>query len=163
MHDLTSLGFSATIESRLKSKLVEMPTGCIEWTGAIRGTFGHGHMSRGSRGAGYESTHRVAWILAKGPIPNGLQVLHRCDNPPCCNTDHLFLGTQLDNIRDMDSKGRRVSEQGETHHSAKLSDVEVAELRSMADTVHNDAELGRRFGVSKQHARSLRLRTKRAA
>jgi hypothetical protein len=51
-------------------------------------------------------SHRAAWKLTHGPIPDGLQVLHRCDNPPCCNPAHLFLGTQQDNIADMHKKGR---------------------------------------------------------
>src|SRR6185436_8652420 len=49
----------------------------------------------------------IAWTEANGPIPNGMQVLHRCDNPPCVNPAHLFLGTQTDNMRDMTAKGRR--------------------------------------------------------
>lgn len=51
-------------------------------------------------------THRAAWLLVKGEIPAGLQVLHRCDNPPCVNPSHLFLGTSLDNNRDCKAKGR---------------------------------------------------------
>ena len=162
VHDLASLGFSSTVEARLKSKLVRSADGCLEWTGATL-AFGHGHMGRGSRGAGFESTHRVAWMLEHGAIPDGMQVLHRCDNPPCCNVDHLFLGTQLDNMRDMDAKGRRGSRRGEQHHSAKLTDAEVQDLRRLAAILKNDAEVGRRFGISKQHARALRIGLKRAA
>jgi hypothetical protein len=50
--------------------------------------------------------HRVAWTLTNGPIPAGLVVCHRCDNPPCCNPEHMFIGTQRDNLADMFAKGR---------------------------------------------------------
>lgn len=53
-------------------------------------------------------SHRFSWIIHKGQIPNGLKILHKCDNRRCVNPNHLFLGTQLDNIRDMINKGRRI-------------------------------------------------------
>ena len=59
-----------------------------------------------SVGRTHVGVHRISWIIHKGPIPNALCVLHRCDNPPCVNPDHLFLGTQLDNIQDCIEKGR---------------------------------------------------------
>lgn len=76
--------------------------GCAEWTGA-RSRGGHGQIGIDGRRVG---THRVAWTLAYGPIPDGMFVCHRCDNPPCVNPAHLFLGTALDNMRDMVTKGR---------------------------------------------------------
>jgi hypothetical protein len=75
---------------------------CIVWTGERVG-MGYGRVSyKGRR----PLAHRVAWELANGPIPDGLLVLHRCDNPPCCNANHLFLGTSKDNADDRDAKGR---------------------------------------------------------
>src|SRR5262245_7091110 len=53
-----------------------------------------------------EGTHRISWQLHRGPIPDGMWVLHRCDRPSCCNVDHLFLGTPQDNVDDMIAKGR---------------------------------------------------------
>jgi hypothetical protein len=95
---------------RLRRRLKVTANGCLEWTGS-RLPRGYGHIwFNGSR----TYTHRLAWELANGPIPDGLNVLHHCDNPPCCETEpseeypegHLFLGTQLDNVTDMVAKGR---------------------------------------------------------
>lgn len=79
------------------------PEGCHEWRGARRAG-GYGAVSVAVRQTDY--AHRVAWQLAFGPIPDGMFVCHRCDNPPCCNPEHLFLGTNADNMRDMVAKGR---------------------------------------------------------
>jgi hypothetical protein len=76
---------------------------CWVWTGA-RGANGYGFVS------GYSFTerfaHRLAWTMANGPIPEGKWVLHTCDNPPCVNPAHLFLGSAKDNAQDRDRKGR---------------------------------------------------------
>lgn len=156
--EMTEMGFSKTFLRRLTDKLQRRPSGCLEFTGA-KLTFGYGHMSRGSRGAGFQTTHAVAWMLANGPIPDGFLLCHTCDNPPCCEVAHLFLGTQADNIHDMWSKGRQRGQipAGEAHPSAKLSDAQVVALRALHETIPNHAELGRRFGISKQYARSLVL------
>jgi hypothetical protein len=77
---------------------------CWIWTGS-RGFYGYGQLRTGHSGV-LERAHRLAWEFFRGPIPNGLFVLHRCDSPPCVNPDHLWLGTQRDNLRDCATKGR---------------------------------------------------------
>lgn len=156
--------YSMTIADRLHAGLRAEPGGCIAWTKA-KYAFGYGRINKGARGAGVASTHRVSWELANGPVPDGMYVLHRCDNPPCCNPEHLFLGTLSDNTQDMLSKGRARGHLrgGEAHPSVRLSDAEVESLRTLAPRVGNYAELGRMFGISKQHARLLALGLKRAA
>lgn len=78
------------------------PYKCWEWSGAtIKG--GYGVLT--FKSVPYY-THIVAWEVTFGPVPKGLKVLHTCDNPPCCNPDHLFIGTQKDNMQDASEKGR---------------------------------------------------------
>lgn len=76
--------------------------GCMEWAGTRRAHgYGVGRLNKKT-----EAAHRIAWILENGPIPDGLVVCHRCDNPPCVNIHHLFVGTHQDNSDDMVKKGR---------------------------------------------------------
>ena len=86
--------------------------GCMEWIGS-RNPEGYGHFTINRKST---VASRTAWILTHGPIPHGLIVCHRCDNPPCCNTAHMFLGTHRDNALDRKVKGRtRNSGMGATH------------------------------------------------
>jgi len=71
--------------------------------------------------------HRIAWEWTHGPIPDGLNVLHRCDTPSCVNPAHLFLGTKGDNAKDRDEKGRVC--RGESHADAKLTKEQVIAIR----------------------------------
>src|SRR5688500_12424982 len=84
---------------------------CWPWQGAVTGT-GHGRFWIAGRPHG---PHRVAYQLATGTDPGDLFVCHRCDNPPCCNPAHLFLGSARDNARDALKKGRLVFSLGERH------------------------------------------------
>ena len=79
-------------------------TPCWIWTGATTG--GYGVLSRGRLVDGLIRAHRFAWEMINGPVPKGIFVCHRCDNPPCVNVDHLFAGTAKQNTRNMIEKGR---------------------------------------------------------
>ena len=100
-------------------------SGCHEWTGAV-GSHGYGNVNFGGK---FWKAHRLAWTEQRGEIPDGLCVLHSCDNTKCCNPDHLFLGTKLDNYADMRAKGRERKAQGERHHHSCLSDESVCRIR----------------------------------
>jgi hypothetical protein len=156
----TASGYSPTIAERLVSRLVRTTAGCLEFTGA-RTADGYGRIGRGGRHAGWERTHRVAWEIVNGPVPDGMCVLHRCDNPPCCETTHLFLGTRVENNTDRDLKGR--TRAPDRHWARRLTDEQVGELRRLAPEVGNYTELARRFGITQQHARNLVLGKRRAA
>lgn len=91
-----------TAAELLAERTVRDDNGCLVW---IRGKTTDGYGSVCINGK-MDKTHRVAWTLAYGPIPSGMCVCHHCDNPPCCEPTHLFLGTHSDNMRDRQIKGR---------------------------------------------------------
>jgi hypothetical protein len=99
-------------------------TGCIEWTG-LRDK-GYGQIYREGK---MVRTHRLAWELKHGPIPKGMKVCHSCDNPPCCNDEHLYLGTDADNNADREAKGRGKQPKGEANGNSKLTEADVREIR----------------------------------
>lgn len=128
-------------------RLVAKGDGCWTWLGTKTcGGYGKIHVSgeaRQSRRSAW--AHRVSWELANGPIPGGLFVCHQCDNPSCVRPDHLFLGTNDDNMQDAKRKGRNAK--GERHGMAKLSDEDVREIRRRSAAGDTAAALGARFGV----------------
>ena len=85
-----------------KNGMKVLDTPCWEYTG-YRSTQGYGRIRIDKQ---EKLTHRLSWEIHNSLIPEGQQVLHKCDNPPCCNPEHLFLGTQIDNLRDAREKGR---------------------------------------------------------
>lgn len=105
-------GKNAALIIRFEQKYITEPnTGCWLWTAAA-GIYGR--IGLGSREDGWEHAHRVSWMLYRGPIPEGMHILHRCDIPLCVNPNHLFLGTHGDNMRDAVRKGRANSEAART-------------------------------------------------
>lgn len=141
----------------------EPNTGCWLWMGQ---QLRHGYGLLGY-GRGRTQAHRLAWVLAHGPIPtgdgyHGTCVLHRCDNPPCVNPDHLFLGSNRDNDKDRVRKGRQARgavvepknrARGERSGMAKLTETEVLAMRSA--TVRDYRALGVRFGINPRTVRDV--------
>ena len=121
---------------------------CWLWTAAT--TAEYGTIGLGG-GLGNLLAHRAAWILAHGSIPDGLDVCHRCDIRPCVNIAHLFLGTDLENMRDKETKGRGNQASGEAHGSNKLSATQVVEIRELYVTGNYTQEiLSMMYGVTNQ-------------
>ncbi len=134
---------------------------CWEWLKG-RGPQGYGKFWYGNYTWG---THRVAYFLHYGVDPDQLLVCHTCDNPACCNPDHLFLGTHLDNNRDRDAKGHTYK--GQTHHLAimnkngenngrsKLTTNQVIEIRALREQGEKWLRLSKRFGVSRRTIKNI--------
>ena len=125
---------------KLNSKLFVEVGGCHLFQGPLtRGGYG----CLGVNGRSW-MTHRLAWRIHKGPIPNGLWVLHKCDVRNCCNPDHLWLGTAADNGADCKRKGRYASVVGENNPNARLTRIQA---RSIFLDPRPRLELAYLFGV----------------
>lgn len=97
--------------------------------------------------------HRASWEIHYGKIPDGLWVLHHCDNPSCVNPRHLFLGTVLDNNRDTIRKNRKHDVRGELHGGVKLTESQVREIRKKyIPHEYSTAKLAREYSISQPHA-----------
>ena len=144
------------IALRLAEWHVVTEAGCWEWVGS-RTPKGYGKVHFKGR---TKRAHRISYELAHGPIPNGLTVCHTCDNPPCINPAHLFLGTNADNRRDMMAKGRSCAPKrpasGERNGFAKLTAAIVREIRALAAAGSlTKVEIGRRYGISGAHVANI--------
>lgn len=143
-------------ESRFWPKVsVREPGACWPWLGRRTPT-GYGLFRVGSR---MVPAHRYAWQITYGDIPNPMEVCHRCDNPCCCNPQHLFLGTQADNVRDMQAKGRRASFIGEANGRAKLTEAQVRTIRQLFAAGSTRTSLARSFGVTRNSIDNIVNRT----
>lgn len=150
-------------------KKVQRTDYCWTWTGRPN------EKGYGRFGINYRNVfaHRFSWLITHGDIPEGLNVLHKCDNPICVRPDHLFLGTIADNNEDMRSKGRaapmpktpnigrfqrggRMS--GENHHLARLTANDVLEIRNLRATGTRLRVLAQRFGVSEANISQIAKR-----
>jgi hypothetical protein len=125
IHGVTGRRRSAhcSAEGSLKK---DITTDCIEWDGFCNEK-GYGITSFNGK---LDRIHRIAWAEVHGPIPEGVCILHKCDNPPCFNVDHLFAGSKADNNADMRKKKRH--SHGETHGMSKLTGEQVDEIRALS-------------------------------
>lgn len=127
---------------------VKKSDGCWEWTG----TKGYEPYAYGK--ITWKQCpllcHRVSYVLKKGPIPKGMLVCHKCDNPKCVNPDHLFPGSSLDNLLDCIKKGRKNNVVGEDHCRAKLTVDQVKEIRAEYPVrTIKQVDFANKYGVSR--------------
>lgn len=122
---------------------VQKTDGCWEWIGARQGPNGYGNFYYNGQAG---TAHRYSYQLHYGPIPDGLQVLHTCDNRPCVRPDHLFAGSHVDNMRDMLRKGREAN--GERSGSRKITAVIARAIWACHATGEPLDDIAARYGVS---------------
>jgi hypothetical protein len=135
-------------------RYVDKTEDCWLWTGA-KTHGGYGVLNSG-RGNSIVRAHRLSWEIHNGPIPEGMDMCHTCDNPSCVNPSHLFLGTPHDNAVDMiakgrDLEGRKNRARGENHHRAKLTEQQVVDIRAeyaAGDT--STRKLSAKYGISRR-------------
>ena len=146
-HDQFILDRHEVFMERFLAK-IEVVGECWLWIGAKQNPrrsqpVGYGVMVVCPRPRYAMLAHRLSWVFHHGLIPEGLGVLHKCDNPPCVNPDHHFLGDQKDNMEDCVTKGRK--EYGENHSRATLTESKVLEIRRLADSGVGLPEIASRF------------------
>lgn len=146
-----------TRDERFWSKVNKTET-CWLWTAGVNNK-GYGrfrYFSDAERhGLGCDLyAHRVAWLLTNGPIPDGMEVLHRCDTPRCVSPDHLFLGTQADNMRDASRKNRfcRIG------RPARLQKLTPEIVRAIRAETHTDRHVAGLYGISYGFVNRIRRR-----
>lgn len=134
------------LKERLLDKYVVNENGCWLYTGYVD-ELGYGIIHDN----GPIKAHRASWIVHKGPIPEGMHVLHSCDTRNCINPDDLFLGTHQDNMADRDAKGRMANVKGSNHPGARLTEEDVLKIRHLATIPISKAEIGRRYSVTAEN------------
>lgn len=138
--------FDPKFVARFSEKyLKDKDSGCWNWTASLAGK-GYGQIKLpGQRRQIY--AHRASYIIHLGEIPDGKNVLHKCDNPKCVNPDHLWIGTQKENLQDMKGKDRHL--RGERNNQSMLTEKDVMSIKVLLDkSPLSQAKIANRFGVS---------------
>jgi HNH endonuclease len=136
-----------TVADRLLSRRIVTPSGCWEFDGA-RDENGYGRIGVNRKN---RKAHRVAaWLWLGAPLTGEVHVCHHCDNPPCFNPNHLYLGNNSMNMRDSFNRTQRrpPNQRGEKHSQARLTESEVRHIRDRLKAGETQADLGREYGVT---------------
>lgn len=142
------------LSEKIAPRIDQNSNGCWEWTGA-KSDRGYGHLMM-DRKTFY--VHRLVYEMAVGPIPEGFQVCHRCDNRICCRPEHLFTGTNQDNIDDMVRKGRSTRgrktkpefiRRGERNPATKFTDDQIQSMRELVAAGVKQKDIAILFSASR--------------
>ena len=137
-------------EDRFWEKVRKTPS-CWEWIASLdkTGRYGQFGFNLGNKQHTMVKAHRYSWELHNGQVPEGMCVLHKCDNRKCVRPDHLFIGTLGDNNRDRVAKGRFI---GQDHPMAKLSNVDIVAIIQMRRDGKKYSEIATKFSICAPHA-----------
>lgn len=141
-HDNPMFLFSLRERFYEKVLFLTYDRGCWIWIGAYTRD-GYGRIGLGGRAGRGVASHIASWIIHKGDVPEGMWVLHNCDNRGCCNPNHLCLGTRLDNARHAVERGRMAV--GERQAASKLKNHQIPEIRSLCDSGVSQREVAKLF------------------
>lgn len=144
-----------------KDQIKKRSNGCWEWQGQISPE-GYGYFTDFDNQKRIR-VHRYSFQQFKGNVPDDLHVCHHCDNRKCCAPDHLFLGTDKDNMQDCKNKGRtakgdKVAHRGEFNKNSKVTNEMVLEIRKLHSEGHKDTDIAKIFNITKFHVNSIRNR-----
>lgn len=134
-------------------RCVQRGPGCWLW-GGYRNEDGYGVVRVGGRGAKLTLAHRLSWTLHCGEIPEGLHVLHSCDTPSCVRPDHLFLGSNLDNIRDRQAKGRSGGgcfQSGDASPTVRWTEAEILQMRKKRAQGQRVKDIAAEYGIQRDY------------
>lgn len=150
------------VSDRFWKYVKKTDNGCWLWQGSRNKKTGYGqfllHWNK------LVGSHRMAWMLTNGEIPENHCVCHHCDVRHCVNPQHLFIGTRKDNAKDKDEKGRHAkgyrlkTNIGEQHSRSKLTDSDVRQIRKLADEGTPRSQIAKRFNLSHSSTRDVILR-----
>ena len=130
--------------------------GCWIWKGHINKA-GYGRIRRDHKDM---STHRYSWLIHNGDIPKNMFICHKCDNPICCNPEHLFLGTPKDNSQDRKNKKRNRDQNGSKHNFAKLNESQVLTIRNRLKNGEVGRHLAKEYSVHVMTISNIKNRKK---
>lgn len=144
--------FTKEFVERFEEKFEKTEGECWMWTASVAGK-GYGQMKLPKQRK-QEYSHRLSYMIYKGEIPEGKYVCHTCDNPRCVNPDHLFIGTNKENLQDMKAKGR--STFGEKNARAKLTEEQVKQIKSCLDSGMTQTQIAAAFNIHQVHVSRIK-------
>lgn len=145
--------YNRTTLERLQGLSIPEPnSGCYLWLGRLN-EWGYGVFRIDGKTV---LAHRASWEEERGEIPEGMKVCHSCDNPPCINPSHLWLGTDYDNTHDSMRKGRQRKRRGEQHGNASITEIQALEIISAIASGEKDRKISNKIGCSKNIVSMIR-------